>query len=99
MFFGNDQDVRFLEHVHFLDRIRLKKFRSIHLDQSQKQARGLKFWLEMKDDLFYPSSENKGVGQLSSYRTADLRLCFRLRILVVCSGSFSNYLKAIAGCQ
>ena len=74
----------------------VKKFISIHLDQSQKQARGLKFWLEMKDDLFYPSSENKGVGQLSSYRTADLRLCFRLRILVVCSGSFSNYLKSLS---
>ena len=28
--------------------------------------------------LHYLCSENKGVGQLCSYRTADLRLCFRI---------------------
>ena len=28
--------------------------------------------------LYYPSSENKGADQLRGYRTADLRLCFRI---------------------
>ena len=44
--------------------------------QSQKQARGLKFWLYVVEELYYPSSENKGADQLCSYCTADLRLCF-----------------------
>ena len=37
----------------------------------------------------YLCSENKGADQLCSYRTADLRLCFRLcRLLVFpCGGS------------
>ena len=28
--------------------------------------------------MFYPSSENKDTGQLCSYCTADMRLCFRI---------------------
>ena len=32
--------------------------------QSQKQARDLKFWLEVEEELYYPSSENKGADQL-----------------------------------
>ena len=56
--------------------------------QSQKQARGLKFWLE--EELYYPSGENKGTDQIRGYREADLRLCLRLcRLLVFpCGGSF-----------
>ena len=29
--------------------------------QSQKQARSLKFWILVEEDLYYPSSENKGL--------------------------------------
>ena len=46
--------------------------------QSQKQARSLKFRSEVEEELYYPSSENKGADQLRGYREADLRLCFRL---------------------
>ena len=46
--------------------------------QSQEQARYLKFWLCVEEELYYPSSENKGADQLRGYREADLRLCFRL---------------------
>ena len=51
--------------------------------QAQKQARGLKFWLEVEEELYYPSGENKGADQLRGYREADLRLCFRLCRLLV----------------
>ena len=44
--------------------------------QSQKQARDLKFWLEVEEELYNPSSENKGADQLRGYREADLRLVF-----------------------
>ena len=40
--------------------------------QSQKQARSLKFQIEVEEELYYPSSENKGADQL--------RLC---RLLVL----------------
>ena len=30
------------------------------------------------EGLYYPYSENKGADQLCDYRTADLRLCFRI---------------------
>ena len=33
--------------------------------QSQKQARGLKFWLYVEEELYYPSSQNKGTDQRS----------------------------------
>ena len=62
--------------------------------QLQKQARGLKFWVEVEEELYYPSSENKGADQLCSYCTADLRLCFRLCRLLVFprGGSFVSFL-------
>ena len=44
--------------------------------QSQKKVRILKFWVEVKEELYYPSSENKGADQLCSYCEADLWLCF-----------------------
>ena len=44
--------------------------------QSQKQARGLKRWLYVEEELYYPRSEIKGADQLYSYCIADLRLCF-----------------------
>ena len=46
--------------------------------QSQKRARSLKFRIKVEEELYYPSSENKGADQLRGYREADLRLCFRL---------------------
>ena len=51
--------------------------------QSQKRARILKFWILVEEELYYPSSENKGADQLRGYREADLRLCFRLCRLLV----------------
>ena len=51
--------------------------------QLQKQARSLKFWSKVEEELYYPSSENKGADQLRGYREADLRLCFRLCRLLV----------------
>ena len=46
--------------------------------QSQKMARSLKFRIYVGEELYYPSSENKGADQLRGYREADLRLCFRI---------------------
>ena len=46
--------------------------------QAQKRARSLKFRIQVEEELYYPSRENKGDGQLRGYREADLRLCFRL---------------------
>ena len=46
--------------------------------QLQKQARSLKFWGYVEEELYYPSSENKGADRLRGYREADLRLCFRI---------------------
>ena len=59
--------------------------------QSQKQARGSKFWPEVEEELYYPSSENKGADQLRGYREADLRLCFRLCRLLVFPWGGSNF--------
>ena len=53
------------------------------LVQVQKQARSLKFWIRVEEELYYPSSENKGPDQLRGYREADLRLCFCLCRLLV----------------
>ena len=60
--------------------------------QAQKQARSLKFWSYVEEELYYPSSENenKGADQLRGYREADLRLCFRLCRLLVFPWSGSN---------
>ena len=49
--------------------------------QPQKQARSLKFWVKVEEIFYYLCSENKGANQLCSYCTADLCLCFHLRIL------------------
>ena len=51
--------------------------------QAQKQARSLKFWSPIEEELYYPSSENKGADQFRGFREADLRLCFRLCRLLV----------------
>ena len=51
--------------------------------QAQKRARSLKFRIYVEEELYYPSSENKGADQLRGYREADLRLCFRLCRLLV----------------
>ena len=46
-------------------------------EQSLKQARSLKFWIYVEEELYYPCSENKGADQLC-YCTADLHLCFHI---------------------
>ena len=53
------------------------------LVQAQKQARSLKFCSLVEEEMYYPSSENKGADQLRGYREADLRLCFRICRLLV----------------
>ena len=58
--------------------------------QLQKQARSLKFWSLVEEELYYPSSENKGADQLRGYREADLCLCFRLCRLLVFPRGGSN---------
>ena len=64
--------------------------------QSQEQARSLKFRIKVEEELYYPSSENKGTDQLRGYREADLRLCFRLcRLLVFPWGG--SYINGYAG--
>ena len=51
--------------------------------QAKKRARSLKFRISVEEELYYPSSENKGADQLRGYREADLRLCFRICRLLV----------------
>ena len=46
--------------------------------QPQKMARGLIFRIWEVEEFYYTCSENKGADQLSGYREADLRLCFRI---------------------
>ena len=46
--------------------------------QPQRMVRGLNFWIYEEEGLYYQCSENKGADQVCGYRTADLRLCFRL---------------------
>ena len=46
-------------------------------------TKSLKFRIKVEEELYYPSSENKGADQLRGYREADLRLCFRLCRLLV----------------
>ena len=58
--------------------------------QSQKRARSLKFRIKVEEELYYPSSENKGADQLRSYCEADLRLCFRLSRLLFFPWGGSN---------
>ena len=65
--------------------------------QSQKMARGWKFWIYSKEEeLYYLCSENKGADQLRGYREADLRLCFRLcRLLVIPWGDSNGIIKTL----
>ena len=42
--------------------------------QAQKGARSLKFRIEVEEELYYWSSENKGADQLRSYCEADANL-------------------------
>ena len=53
--------------------------------QAQKRARSLKFRILVEEELYYPSSENKGADQLRGYHEADLHLCFRICRLLVFS--------------
>ena len=69
--------------------------------QSQKRARSLKFRISVEEELYYPSSENKGADQLRSYCEADLRLCFRLGRLLVfpCGGSNKKDNRKLRHCS
>ena len=40
--------------------------------QSQKQARSLKIWVKIEEELFYPCNENKGADQLRSYSPVQI---------------------------
>ena len=53
--------------------------------QLQKMARGLKFWIQKVEGLYYLCSENKGADQLRGHREADLRLCFHICKMLVFS--------------
>ena len=51
---------------------------------STEKSRSLKFRIfKVEEELYYPSSENKGADQIRSYCEADLRFCFRLGRLLV----------------
>ena len=67
--------------------------------EAQMTARCLKFRIKEEEELYFPSSENKGADQLRCYREVDLRLCFRLcRLLVFTRGGsylISDELKKI----
>ena len=69
--------------------------------QPKKMARGVKFRIKNEEVLYYPCSKNKGADQLSCFREADLRLCFRIckkpvfsrrgSIYVLCRVFISHY--------
>ena len=60
--------------------------------QEQKRARSLKFRIYVEEELYYPSSENKGADQLRSYCEVDLPICFRQgRLLVFPCGGSNSY--------
>ena len=44
--------------------------------QAKKSARSLKFRIKVEEEMYYPSSENKGADQLRGYREADLHFLF-----------------------
>ena len=46
--------------------------------QPHNMARGLEFHTYEVEALYYLCSENKGADRLCDYRTANLRLCFRI---------------------
>ena len=41
--------------------------------QLQKQARSLKFWSNVEEELYYPSSENKGADPTGTIYLSQLR--------------------------
>ena len=53
--------------------------------QAQKQARSLKFRLKKEEELYYPSSENKGADQLRGYRLVFkiFLCCWRLMYVFI----------------
>ena len=53
--------------------------------QLKEMARDLKVWIKEVEELFYPSSENKGADQLCGYHEADLHLCVRICKMLVFS--------------
>ena len=57
--------------------------------QLQKQARSLKFWSYVEEELYYPSSANNGADN----READLRICFCICKLSVFSRGCSNTIQ------
>ena len=59
-------------------------------NQPRKIPGSLKFRIEVEEELYYLSSENKGADQLRGYREPDLRLCFRLCRLLVFPWGGSN---------
>ena len=62
--------------------------------QAQKRAGSLKFRIQVEEEFYYPSSENKDADQLRGYREADLRLCFRIcRLLVFPCGYHMFHLQ------
>ena len=44
---------------------------------STEKSQSLKFLIQVEEELYYPSSENKGTDQPRSYCEADLRPCSR----------------------
>ena len=57
--------------------------------QTQKMARGLKFWNEEEEGFNYLCREYKGADQLRGYHAADLRFCFCIHKKQV-FGSYNN---------
>ena len=53
--------------------------------QAQEIDRSLTFWIKKVEELHYLCGKNKGADQLRGYSEADLRLCFRICILLVFS--------------
>ena len=62
---------------------------------TRTRARSLKFRIKVEEELYYPSSENKGADQLRSYCEADLCLWFRLFRLLVFPWGGSNDIMII----
>ena len=54
------------------------RFNTNRAVRSQKMERFLEFWINEVEGLYYLCSENEGADQLCVYRTADLRLRFRI---------------------
>ena len=61
--------------------------------QPKKTPRSLKFQIEEEEELYFPSSENKGADH-----EADLRLCFRQWRLLVSSWG-GSYIACLCLCS